>query len=216
MMDFNATSSLSGQVTALIDLGLQQARDRQAQRTYLGASRLGVACERQLQFEYAGAPVDHGREHDRFLDPLVVPGGRHLARVVDDDRAAAIGEEQVELDVRSGGDQLEIELALEPLLHDVHVEEAEEPAAEPEPEGLRGLRLIVQGGVGELQPVERLPIPDERRALAIEGSGGALGDRREKQAHADTRGRLLGRQDAKRVGRNVRCHAREDDDGERC
>lgn len=62
MMDFNATSSLSGQVTALIDIGMQRARDREAPRAYLGASRLGAACERQLQFEYAGAPIDHGRE----------------------------------------------------------------------------------------------------------------------------------------------------------
>jgi hypothetical protein len=31
-------------------------------RDYLGASRLGVACERALQFEYAKAPVDYGRD----------------------------------------------------------------------------------------------------------------------------------------------------------
>lgn len=30
-------------------------------RDYLGASRLGVACERALQYKYAGAPVDPGR-----------------------------------------------------------------------------------------------------------------------------------------------------------
>lgn len=62
MMDFNASSSLGGQLSALIDAGLQQARARQPIRTYLGASRLGVACERALQYEYAQAPVDHGRE----------------------------------------------------------------------------------------------------------------------------------------------------------
>ena len=62
MMDFNSTASLSGQISALIDTGLQQARAGQTKRLYLGASRLGVACERQLQFEYAQAPVDHGRD----------------------------------------------------------------------------------------------------------------------------------------------------------
>ena len=62
MIDFNSSSSLSGQVTALIDAGQQQARARQSERQYLGASRLGVACERALQFEYAKAPIDHGRE----------------------------------------------------------------------------------------------------------------------------------------------------------
>jgi hypothetical protein len=37
-------------------------RARQSERQYLGASRLGVACERALQFEYAKAPIDHGRD----------------------------------------------------------------------------------------------------------------------------------------------------------
>jgi hypothetical protein len=62
MIDFNSSSSISGQVTALVDAGMQQVRARQSERQYLGASRLGVACERALQFEYAKAPVDHGRE----------------------------------------------------------------------------------------------------------------------------------------------------------
>jgi hypothetical protein len=62
MMDFNSSASLSGQISALIDSGLQQARAGQTKRLYLGASRLGVACERQLQFEYAQAPVDYGRD----------------------------------------------------------------------------------------------------------------------------------------------------------
>jgi len=61
-MDFNASSSLSGRLSALIDAGMQQARARQSERQYLGASRLGVACERALQFEYAKAPADHGRD----------------------------------------------------------------------------------------------------------------------------------------------------------
>ena len=62
MIDFNSTSSISGQVTVLVDTGMQRARARQSQRLYLGASRLGVACERALQFEYAKAPIDHGRD----------------------------------------------------------------------------------------------------------------------------------------------------------
>jgi len=62
MIDFNSSSSISGQVTALIDAAMQQARDRQAERQYLGASRLGVACERALQYEVAKAPVDPDRD----------------------------------------------------------------------------------------------------------------------------------------------------------
>ena len=62
MMDFNSSSSLSGRVTALVDAGMQDARARQSERQYLGASRLGAACERALQYEFAQAPVDPGRE----------------------------------------------------------------------------------------------------------------------------------------------------------
>jgi len=62
MMDFNSTSSISGQLTALIDDSMQRARFQQEVRRYLGASRLGVSCERALQYEYAQAPVDYGRD----------------------------------------------------------------------------------------------------------------------------------------------------------
>jgi hypothetical protein len=63
-LDFNATASLSGQVAARIDRALQAARADEKPRDYLGASRLGVECERALQFEYAKAPVDYGRDFD--------------------------------------------------------------------------------------------------------------------------------------------------------
>ncbi|MFA7281339.1 MAG: hypothetical protein WC100_14745 [Sterolibacterium sp.] len=62
MMDFNSSSSISGQLTALIDAGMQQVRAREEVRLYLGASRLGVSCERALQYEYAQASVDYGRD----------------------------------------------------------------------------------------------------------------------------------------------------------
>lgn len=64
MLDFNSSSSLSARLSALVDAGLRESRGRQEPRRYLGASRLGVTCERALQFEYAGAPVDEGRETD--------------------------------------------------------------------------------------------------------------------------------------------------------
>ncbi|MDB0510939.1 hypothetical protein [Ralstonia solanacearum] len=64
MLDFNSSASLSGQVASLIDIGLQRERASQPVRQYLGASRLGVACERALQYEFAQAPADYGREHD--------------------------------------------------------------------------------------------------------------------------------------------------------
>ena len=67
MLDFNSSSGLSDRVTALIDIGMQGLREQQPVRDYLGASRLGAACERALQFEYAKAPVDHGRDHNGRL-----------------------------------------------------------------------------------------------------------------------------------------------------
>ena len=62
MLDFNSTTTLSERFEALVDAGLQAREKQQARRQYLGASRLGVSCERQLQYEYAQAPVDPGRE----------------------------------------------------------------------------------------------------------------------------------------------------------
>ena len=61
-LDFNHRPRLDEQISALIDEGLKTERDGQVPRSYLGASRLGVVCERALQFEYLGAPVDAGRE----------------------------------------------------------------------------------------------------------------------------------------------------------
>jgi len=62
MIDFNSSASISGQLTALIEAGMQQVRAKEVVRLYLGASRLGVSCERALQYEFAQAPVDYGRE----------------------------------------------------------------------------------------------------------------------------------------------------------
>lgn len=61
MIDFNSSASLSGRLQELVDQALQGERDTTPPREYLGASRLGASCERQLQYEYAQAPVDHGK-----------------------------------------------------------------------------------------------------------------------------------------------------------
>lgn len=57
MLDFNETASISGQIEALMDAALQAENAQQTKRTYLGASRLGASCERQLQYEFAHAPI---------------------------------------------------------------------------------------------------------------------------------------------------------------
>ena len=47
-------------------------------------------------------------------------------------------------DAGRGGDQVLVELALQPLLHDLHVQQAEEAAAEAEAQRLADLGLVVQ------------------------------------------------------------------------
>ena len=78
----------------------------------------------------------------RLADLLDVARSRHLRRVVDGDLAPTVGQLDVVLDRRRGRDQVEVELALEALLDDLHVEQPEEAAAEPEPERDRALRLV--------------------------------------------------------------------------
>jgi len=62
MLDFNSRPKIQDQITSLIDGALIRERAGQRPRDYLGASRLGVACERALQYEYKHTPVDVGRD----------------------------------------------------------------------------------------------------------------------------------------------------------
>ncbi len=55
MLDFNPRPSMAERINALIDAALIAEREATPPRTYLGASRLGHACERALQFEFACA-----------------------------------------------------------------------------------------------------------------------------------------------------------------
>ena len=62
MLDFNPRPSMAERINALVDAALIAEREATPSRTYLGASRLGHACERALQFEFAGAPKDEGAD----------------------------------------------------------------------------------------------------------------------------------------------------------
>ena len=99
-------------------------------------------------------------------------------------------EMDVVLDVRGRGEQLEVVLALEPLAHDVHVQQAEEAAAEAEAERLARLGLPGERGVVERQLLERVaqvrelvgldreqPAEHHRLDLAVAGQrlGGGAG-----------------------------------------
>ena len=59
-------------------------------------------------------------------------------------------------DGRRRRDEVHVVLALEPLLHDIHVQQAEETAAKAEPQSLRNFRLVMQRRVVELELVERV------------------------------------------------------------
>src|SRR5919106_1692424 len=94
---------------------------------------------------------DHRGLHVRLLDELDLL--RHLRRVVDlDDLAGPL--RRLVRDVRRRDQEVEVELPLEALAHDLHVQEPEEAAAEPEAERLRRLRLVRERGVVELQALE--------------------------------------------------------------
>jgi len=54
----NFNDSFSDQINAVVDLGLQQQRNGMAPRDYLGASRMGIACGRALQYEFMHAAKD--------------------------------------------------------------------------------------------------------------------------------------------------------------
>ncbi len=61
----------------------------------------------------------------------------------------AVGEVDFVADAGRGGDEVEVELALEALLNDLHVQQAEEAAAEAEAEGDGAFRLEEEGRVVE-------------------------------------------------------------------
>jgi len=62
MLDYNHRPDFVEQVNAFIDAGLVARNRKQPKRSYLGASRLGVACERALQFEYTDTPKDEEKD----------------------------------------------------------------------------------------------------------------------------------------------------------
>lgn len=62
MLDYNHRPTFSELVTQSIDKALEDEHKQQKPRSYLGGSRLGVECERALQYEYLNIPADQGRE----------------------------------------------------------------------------------------------------------------------------------------------------------
>ena len=67
----------------------------------------------------------------------------------------AVAEQQAVDDAGRGGDEVEVELALQPLLDDLEMQQAEEAAAVAEAERGRGLHLVGEAGVVEAQLADR-------------------------------------------------------------
>lgn len=84
----------------------------------------------------------------RFLYGVDLDNVGHVDGVVELD-LAAVGHVDFVDHGRRGGDEVEVEFALQPLLYDLHMQQAEEAATETEAKGLRAFHLVVQGGIVE-------------------------------------------------------------------
>ncbi|MGN7612734.1 hypothetical protein ACQZV8_11690 [Magnetococcales bacterium HHB-1] len=62
MLDFNHQTSFRDHLNERIDEALEAKNRMEKKRNYLGASRLGVSCQRALQYEYTHTPKDEGRD----------------------------------------------------------------------------------------------------------------------------------------------------------
>lgn len=67
-LDFNTKTMrearASDAINAVVEAALTAKRALQAPRQYLGASAIGEACERRIQYDYAGAPRDPGKDFE--------------------------------------------------------------------------------------------------------------------------------------------------------
>src|SRR5260370_119349 len=105
------------------------------------------------------ADVLTGRQQrgpDHGLEDLADLAVRELARVRHNQLGARLCHHAVD-HVRPGGDQRQVELPLQPLPADVHVQQAEEAAAEAQPQRRRRLRLLDPRGIVEPELVQRVP-----------------------------------------------------------
>ena len=61
-LDFNHRPNLAEALNGAVDAAIVTENASRPRREYLGGSRVGHACERALQFEFAGAPKDEGAD----------------------------------------------------------------------------------------------------------------------------------------------------------
>ena len=155
-----------------------------------------------------GGRDDGGIDH-RLLDVVDLHRVGHAHGVVDV-LDLAVAEVDAVDDGGVGGDDVAVEFAAEALLDDLHVEQAEEAAAEAEAEGDGAFGVPGEGGVVELELFEAgadllvlvrgdgvEAAEDHRLDLAEAGErlGGGVGLRRDRVAGADVLGVLDGADD---------------------
>ena len=74
MLDFNRKASFSEALNDRLDAALVAEESAKKPRSYLGGSRLGVACQRALQYEQTRTPKDDGRGFDGQLLRIFAAG----------------------------------------------------------------------------------------------------------------------------------------------
>ena len=99
----------------------------------------------------------------------------------------AVGLVDVVDDARRGRDEVEVELALEALLDDLHVEQPEEAAAEAEAERLARVGLEGERGVVQVQLLHRVA------ELRVVGAVGRVDPGEDHRLHVFEAGQRLGR-----------------------
>ncbi|MBI1209271.1 MAG: hypothetical protein GC191_18540 [Azospirillum sp.] len=68
--------TIADAINGLVDMALVTERASQPPRRYLGASALGIACARALQFDYTATPKDPGRDFGGGILRIFAAGHR--------------------------------------------------------------------------------------------------------------------------------------------
>src|SRR5438132_3168642 len=98
---------------------------------------------------------ENRRGDDRLADLLDARKIRQLGRILDVDQRT-VPQQYLIHDRRRSSDEVHVVFALESFLHDIHVQETEEAAAEAEAQRLRDLGLVMQRRVVQLQFLQRV------------------------------------------------------------
>ena len=98
---------------------------------------------------------DDHRDDERFLDGRNLAGRREFRGIIHFHQVPRGGQDAVTHAGRRG-DQVDVELALQALLHDLHVQQAQEAAAESKAQRGRGFRLVKKSRVVQAQFSQRV------------------------------------------------------------